>query len=121
MKPIFFLLIASALFAQDASKQAAPQQMPTIPAAAASTNEKSILMIEPKMRAADFVQAFDLLRKDKPTLQLMLRTSNNLIMNVTDVTAASSGTLLFVKVLSNQGTRIQVVPIEEMMEITYSP
>jgi hypothetical protein len=120
MKSTFFLLLTATIFAQEARKMpAAPQTVPTV--AAAVSNEKSILLIEPKARANDFVQAFDMLRKDKPTLKIMLRTSNHLIMNVTDVTASSGGTLLYIKMLSNQGARIQIIPVEEMMEISYSP
>ncbi|PIS03261.1 MAG: hypothetical protein COT85_00855 [Chlamydiae bacterium CG10_big_fil_rev_8_21_14_0_10_42_34] len=120
MKFLFVLLTFTTLFAQETHKLPMPQATPSV-AAASTTNDKNILIIEPKARAGDFVQAFDLLRKDKPTLKIMLRTSNHLIVNVTDITASTGGTLMYIKTLSNQGTRIQVVPLEEIMEIAYSP
>lgn len=113
MKYLLTLLIANALIAQEAPKAAA--------VSAASNGNKSMIVIEPKARAADYVVAFDQLRKDKPTLKIIARTANGSILNISDLTAAPGGTLLFLRILSNQGTRIQVVPVEEMMEITYSP
>lgn len=113
MRPLLFLFFAHAVFAQEAP--------PAAVAATTTTTNKSVMIIDPKARANDFVQAFDLLRKDKPTLKIGVRTSSGMVMNVTDITAAPGGTLLWIRVLSNQGTKIQVVPVEEMMEINYSP
>jgi hypothetical protein len=84
-------------------------------------DNKSVMIIDPKARANDYVQAFDFLRKDKPTLKIMIRTTQAMFIGVTDVTASSSGTLLMVKTLSNQGLKTQFVPIEQIMEINYSP
>ena len=110
MKYFFFLCLASVLVAQEAPK-----------AAAAATGNKSIIVIEPKARAQDYIQAFDQLRKDKPTLKIMVRLTNGVALTVSELSATSGGTLLLMKSLSSQGTRIQVVPVEEIMEITYSP
>lgn len=108
--PILFF--GSALFAQEAT--------PT--AAAASTMNRSLVMIDPKGRSNDYVQAFDFLRKDKPTQKIMVRIMNGMTLsNVTEITAAQSGTLLMIKFLSNSGNKIQIVPIEDIMELNYSP
>lgn len=116
MKYLTLLFLANALIAQEAAKT------PPAPLVSAmNTGNKSIVVIDPKARAADYVQAFDLLRKDKPTMKIMVRTASGALMNVTDLTAASGGTLLLLRILSNQGTRIQVLPVEEIMEINYSP
>ncbi len=114
MKYLFFLLFAQMLLAQDTTK---------IPPAApiSSTESKSILTIDPKARANDYVQAFDLLRKDKPSLKMIVRTTNTLFTGVTDLSVSSGGTLLFVKILSNQGIQTQIVPVEQILEINYSP
>jgi hypothetical protein len=114
MKIIPFVLLTTGLLAQEATPKP-----PT--AAITSTNNKSIIMIDSKTRANDWCQAFDALRKDKPTLKIMALTSSGVLQNVTDITAPSGGTLLMVKLLSNQGIKTQFVPVEEMMEITYSP
>jgi len=114
MKILFLLIVANALVAQEAAKPA--------PAISAMTSgNKSIIVIDPKARANDYVQAFDQLRKDKPTMKIMIRTTSGAVINITDLTAAPGGTLLLLRILSNQGTRLQVLPVEEIMEITYSP
>lgn len=112
MKYAVCLLVAGAMYAQE---------MPKSAAALTDSSGKSVMVIDPKARSSDIAQAFDLLRKDRPTQKMMIRTPNSELMNITDVTASSSGTLLFVKVLSSQGTRTVVVPVEQIMEIGYSP
>ncbi len=116
MKLPLILLLANALVAQEAAKPATPPAT-----VAAVIDNKSVMIIDPKARTNDYVQSFDFLRKDKPTLKIMVRTTQSIIMGVTDVTASASGTLLMIKTLSNQGTKTQFVPVEQIMEINYSP
>ena len=82
---------------------------------------KSVIVIDPKARTADLVYAFDLLRKDKPSQKIIVRTAAGILSNVVDLTPSSGGTLLFVKLLSTQGTRVQILPVEQILEIGYSP
>ncbi|MBU6382733.1 MAG: hypothetical protein KGQ49_03545 [Verrucomicrobia bacterium] len=115
MKIIACLCAACALCAQDMAK-------PSHDAIASIPNTgKSVILIEPKARAADFAQAFDMLRKDRPTQKIIIRTAAGELNNVTDVSASTGGTLLMIKMLSSQGVRITIVPIEQVMEIGYSP
>lgn len=82
---------------------------------------KAIFPIDHLHRTADIVQAYDLLKRDKPTLKITLRTTTGAVYaNVTELTAASGGTLLFVKNLSQQGSKYTILPIEEVAEINYS-
>jgi hypothetical protein len=108
-----------------AASLAAQEAPPATPAPAISSGisgNKSILVIEPKSRANDWVQAFDLLRRDKPTLKIMIRTYSGMTLaNVTDLTVAHGGTLFIVRVLSNQGSKYQILPVEEIVEVAYSP
>lgn len=116
MKAIpFFLLAASSVLAQEA---------PPVPEKAAAPavvdSEKSVLFIDPKSRAADYMQAFELLRKDKPTLKVQLKTSGGAAIQITELTASASGTLLFVKIPASSGSKYMIVPIEDIQEISYS-
>ncbi len=89
--------------------------------AAAVSNNKSVIMIDPKARAADFVQAFDILRKDKPTLKISIKIANGMNLNsVSDVIATQGGTLLMIKYSSSSGLKYQIVPVEDIVEIAYS-
>jgi hypothetical protein len=99
------------------------QETPPIEKTAAATIpdlDKSVLFIEPKGRANDYVQAFELLRKDKPSTKISLRTMGGTSLNISELTSSSNGTLLFAKVPSNSGSRYLIVPIEEILEISYS-
>lgn len=115
------LLIISALLA--AQDPAPAQTLPTTPAptAAAAQETRSSLLIDPKMRAQDYTQAFELLRREKPTLKINIQTSSGLIGNVSELTVSDNGTLLMLKVPFSQGTKYQIVAIEDIKEISYSP
>lgn len=117
MNFIPFLILAQAFVAPDAAQPKPSSDM----GAALEAGSKSVILIDPKARAMDYVQAFDLLHKDKPTQKIMVRTMGSVFMNVTEMSTSTGGTLLFLKLLSNQGMRTQMVPVEQLMEITYSP
>lgn len=106
------VLATTAMAAEETHEKAAIAPM---------ANSKSVIVIEPKSRAADFLHAFDLLRKDKPTLKITIRTTNAMLGNVSEVVVSPNGTLLMIKYASSTGTKYQVVPIEELVEIGYSP
>ncbi len=121
---LLFLFCTASLIAQESDKKS-PSAGPVVSdKKSPSTNDKTNYpySIDPKARASDIAQAFDHLRKDKPTLKVSIRTNSGaMLMNVTEVTASSNGTLLYVRYPSNQGSRLQVVPIEDVAEISYSP
>ncbi|OGN56698.1 MAG: hypothetical protein A3D96_06155 [Chlamydiae bacterium RIFCSPHIGHO2_12_FULL_44_59] len=81
----------------------------------------SVIIIDPKARAKDIAQAFSALRKEKPTTKVILQTMDSSLYGVTDIKPTEGGTLLFIKVLSNQGATMHIVPVEQVMEIHYSP
>jgi len=117
---LLFLLAMSSLSAQETRPVEKPPSAATAIATIPDT-DKSVLFIEPKNRASDYVQAFELLRKDKPILKVALRTTGGSTLNISELTASSNGTLLFVKVAGNSGSKYLIIPIEEIMEIAYSP
>ncbi len=119
-----FFLFASAVSLY--AVEAPPPSTPTAPAsksqASIDANAKFFYTIDPKQRSADFIQAYDLLRKEKPTFKISIRTSNSMVLaNIVDLSAASAGTLLFVKIQSNTGPKTVVIPVEELTEMFYSP
>lgn len=119
MRQLLFFALATSLVAQEAEKPpATPPPATNFPL---TPQSKSLITLDAKARANDYVHAFDMLKKDKPTLKIMVRTTSNTFSNVTDIAATQGGTLLLVKLLSTQGSRIQIVPIEEIVEINYSP
>lgn len=102
-----------------------PPEMASAPQTSQGTTKAaapgSFVTIDPKGRAHDYIEAFELLRKEKPTLKVGMKLQDGTFFgNVTDLSAAGSGTLLFVKILSSQGARYMIVPVEQVAEINYS-
>ncbi len=117
MKFFPVLLMAASLAAQE---PLAPK--PAISPGAADPASKSTLLIDAKARAGDYVQAFEMLRKDKPTLKIMIHMASGLsISNVTEISSTANGTLVLIKSASTTGNKYQIVPIEEIKELAYSP
>ncbi|MBM3183708.1 MAG: hypothetical protein FJZ64_00155 [Chlamydiae bacterium] len=113
------LLLTSFLLA---AQEPVALEKPTPPQAAVSSQDmRTTLLIDPKQRAKDYIQAFELLRREKPTLKVNVMTKTGPLLNVSEIAAADNGTLLFIKMPSNQGTKYLILPIEEIQEIVYSP
>lgn len=85
------------------------------------SGERSILAIDPKNRALDFVQAYEILKKDKPSLKIAIRTPHQMLSGIASISMTTNGTLLIVKLLSHQGAELKIVPVEEIVEMTYLP
>ena len=125
------LFLAAALFAaQDQPTSDKSSSLPALPSVApmpapSSTSNikegRSSLIIDPKARAQDYSQAFELLRREKPTLKINIQTSNGTLSNVAELSSAENGTLMLVKIPFSQGTKYLIVPIEDVKEIAYSP
>lgn len=123
MKILLMLFTSFALVAKPTSS--AKIYEPTKPkhtsaAVAVEVSGKSIIVIDPKARAKDFVEAFSILRKSKPTVKVTVKASSGDLFNVTSVKTTEGGTLLVVKYMTTQGHRTEIIPVEHMLEISYS-
>jgi hypothetical protein len=114
------LILAALLAAQEPAVLEKASATP-VAAAAATMEGHSSMIIEPKARAQDYREAFELLRKEKPTVKINIQTSTGTLANVSDLSAAANGTLMLVKVPFPQGTKYLIVPIEDIKEVAYSP
>ncbi len=91
-------------------------------AAAATGSAHPLMIIEPKARADDFVKAFDLLRKERPTARVLLQTySGQTFSGVTDVSVLPNGTLVLLKLFGPAGQKYQIVPVDDLQDLTYAP
>jgi len=81
---------------------------------------RSSMMIDPKQRAQDFQQAYDMLKKEKTAgkvyFQLVDGTS---IGNIIDMTSMANGTMVLFRYNSSQGIRFQIVKIEDIITLQY--
>jgi hypothetical protein len=76
--------------------------------------------IDGKSRAHDYLQAFDLLKKEKTAnkVQFVLK-DNSLITNIIDIQLMEQGSLMVFRFNTTQGIRYRVVPLEEIVRLEH--
>lgn len=80
--------------------------------------QRSVMIVQPKDKASDFIKAFELLKKEKPSSKIYYKLySNRTINNIIDVSMLENGTLILFKIATSQGTKLIIVPVEEIEEI----
>jgi hypothetical protein len=86
-----------------------------------ATASSSYMAIPMKERAADLVQAFEILKKEKTPGKIYFQLADNSsISNIIDMTLLpNSSLILFHYNTSNQGIRIQVVKVEDITGLSY--
>ncbi|MBS0653588.1 MAG: hypothetical protein JSR39_08730 [Verrucomicrobia bacterium] len=100
---------------QTAAPAAEAQHSPAAP-----NTPSSSLVIDPKMRAQDFKEAFETLRKEKTTGKVFFQLMNgSTVSNIIDMTLMSNSTLILFRFNSTQGIRFQLVKVEEIASISY--
>ena len=80
----------------------------------------SYMMVTPAARAADFQQAFDLLKKEKSSGKVYFELSDGTtIGNVIDMAPMSNSTVILFRYNTSQGIQYQVVKIEDIVGLRY--
>ncbi|MBS0615144.1 MAG: hypothetical protein JSR58_01160 [Verrucomicrobia bacterium] len=86
------------------------------------TDTKSHIMIDLKQRATDYREAFELLKKEKGAAKVYFELAEGTkISNIIDMTLMSSGHLILFKFNTQQGIKQQVVPVEQIAQLSYFP
>ena len=96
----------------------APSIIPPPPSTASSS--PSYTLIDPKMRAQDFKEAFEALRKEKTSAKVFFQLTNgSSVSNIIDMTLMTNATLILFRFNSTQGVQSQLVKVEEIASISY--
>ncbi len=76
--------------------------------------------VEAKARAQDYLQAFDMLRKEKTTgkVQFLLK-DGSAVSNIIDIQLMEQGSLLLFRFNSSQGIRFRVVALEDILRLEH--
>jgi hypothetical protein len=117
-----YIVLFGVIGAVAAGTSALPEQMPAKPAMQtyAAPSSKSVC-IDPKARAMDFQQAFELLRKEKTANKVQFVLDNGkTISNIVDIVILSNGSMILFKINSQQGIKYEVVPVENIESISHS-
>ncbi len=81
---------------------------------------KSSLMIDPTMRALDYQQAYETLRKEKPSNKVCISLLNgSSLSNIIEMQKMANSTLFLIRYNSPQGIKIQAVELESIIGIGY--
>ena len=84
------------------------------------TLDKHTMLIEPKARADDLIQAYESFKREKPTSSIAARLANGQILtNLQELTAMSNGTLFLVKISTSIGPKTQVLSVDEIVDFFY--
>jgi len=80
----------------------------------------ALFNITPKMRASDYKQAFDILRREKTSAKVFFQlASGTMISNIIEMTPMDNGTLILFRFNTAQGVKLQVVTVEEIQQVSY--
>lgn len=123
MRTLFTLLLISCqlgAFALD-TEEPSMEKLKKSTGALSEGNVKSVMMIDPKDRASDFIKAFETLRKEiSPTKIFFHVAKGSPIANILDVSLMEHGTLMVFRVSSPQGPQYKIVPVEDVLDVTHS-
>ena len=82
----------------------------------------SYLMINPKSRALDYKQAYDVLRREKTSQRVFFQLAGGgTISNIIDVIIMDNGSIMVFRFNSQQGVKLQAVPVEDVLGVSYTP
>lgn len=85
------------------------------------TKLQSYMIIDPKARAMDLQQAYDVLRKEKNASKINFQiTGGQTITNIVEMTLMNNGNLILFRYNTAQGIKLQAVPVEEILSINHS-
>jgi hypothetical protein len=81
---------------------------------------RSYMAIDSKARAKDYLQVYDLLRKEKSANKLLFHLQNgSTVTNIIDITLLDEGTLLLFRCNTPQGILFQVVEVENIVGVAH--
>jgi hypothetical protein len=117
MKSFFLIALPIALMAQETPPVPAPAEQT---AALSRPMGRSTILIEAKARAEDIMKAYDMMKKEKPTLRIAAHTENGPVLaNIVDITIMPNGTWLLFRLSSSQGTKNQFVSVDDVIDLYY--
>lgn len=114
---LLFFFISTIAFGEE-NEVKAKEEKPLVVPIKDKGSAQSVMMIDAKSRAQDFLKAYDLLKKEKASARVFYKLTNgNVVTNIVDISLFEGNTLFLFKVSSLQGVKYLVVPIEELQEI----
>lgn len=87
---------------------------------AAAPADKGVMIIDPKIRAKDFMQAYESLRKERSTgnIEFVLSDGKRL-SGISDIKLLDGGTLFIFQLNTSKGQKFEVVRVEDIQTISH--
>lgn len=115
---LFFLQTTVQSPSKTASKQTQEKEMQTI--GQMMDSSRSVMLIDPKERADDYLKAFQFLSQEKSTSKVFFELADgSKISNVIDMKPMPNNTLIVFRYTTPQGIKFQVVEIEDILGIMH--
>ncbi len=115
---IVFLLQATQPTTTPSKGMAAKKEM--LSAIEGMDSARSTMIINPKLRAADYQKAYELLRREKSTSKVYFQLADgSRVSNVIDMKLMPNDTLVVFRYSTPQGIRFQVVEIENIVSVMH--
>ena len=78
------------------------------------------MAIDPKLRACDYKEVFECLRKEKAPNQVYIKLSDgSMLTNIIDMSATTNSTVFLLKYNTPQGIKIKAIELERIHGIGY--
>jgi hypothetical protein len=114
-------LLATLFFLQAAPTTTEPAKSTVSPKELeAMMQQRSTMLIDPKQRANDYKQAFEMLSQEKSIGKVYFHLSDGTkLSNIIDMKILPGNTLVIFRFSTPQGIRLHVVEIEDIQGITH--
>ncbi|PIS00768.1 MAG: hypothetical protein COT84_05855 [Chlamydiae bacterium CG10_big_fil_rev_8_21_14_0_10_35_9] len=111
MRCLLLLALFSSCFANEPSI-AKPQL-------GALIDQKDVIVIDPSQRAQDFLEAYEVIKRGKSPQKIQFHLSDGRsLTNVLEMKPMKNGTLILFKISGSMGNQYELVPIENLVNIT---
>lgn len=113
------LLLAAAPTGTKKAELLQLEKMQKIQASSTAPQEtRSMMIIEPKERANDYLKAFDMLKQEKSSAKVYFEIAGGMkITNVIDMKLMPNNTLILFRYSTPGGIKFQVVEVEDILGI----
>jgi len=86
-----------------------------------SSSSRGVMVINPKQRAEDLLQAYQDLLKDRTSSRIYFRTAHGtMVTGIVEAKSSPNGTMLVFKISTKQGLEYVFVFTEDIVEVGHS-
>lgn len=117
----WILMIPLILGAAEEQKESSKSSTTSSYVPISASSSRSVMVIDPKQRADDLIQAYQDLLKDRTSSRIYFRTAHGTTINgIVEAKPSTNGTMLIFKISTKQGLEYVFVFTEDIVEVGHS-